>query len=89
MFVKKNELEGKFAFYKDAAAYYGIFKVLEMRINIQDYGSDVVIRVRGENTPWFRANACVFASIPDELQYFIDRIEMDNKVNSLTYQEII
>ncbi len=89
MFVRENQLACKFAIYKDAAAYYGIFKVFEMKIQVEDYGSDVVIRLRGENTPWVRANACVFANEPDELKYFIDRIELDNKVNCLTYQTII
>ena len=89
MFVKENQLNGKFAIYKPLAEYYGIFKVLEMRISVEDYGSDIVIRLRGENTPWVRSNACVFANKPDELQYFIDRIELDNTVNCLTYQTII
>lgn len=89
MFVRENQLACKFAIYRPLAAYYGVFKVLEMKISVENYGSDVVIRLRGENTPWVRANACVFANEPDELQYFIDRIELDNKVNCLTYQTII
>lgn len=89
LFVKENQLEGKFAIYKNAAAYYGIFKICEMMICVRDYGSDFIIRLRGEKTPWLNAKSCIFASTPDELQYFIDKIELDIQINRLTYQTII
>lgn len=89
MFIKENELEGIFAICKDAAAYYGVFKICEMKISVEDFVSNIIVRLRGEKTPWLRANACIIAKYPDELQYMIEKIELDNQINRLTYQTII
>lgn len=86
----KNELEGMFALHRTFLDYYGVFKILAVRIYLKTewlIDSKVRVSIRGEKTCWMSADEFIISDSPEELERMKDRLIEDKLFNALTYQE--
>lgn len=85
----KNELEGKFALHRTFLDYYGVFKILEIRVWLKTewlVDSKVKVSIRGEKTCWMNADEFIISDSVEELEMMKDRLIEDKLFNALTYQ---